>query len=353
MASSKRGLYHDHEPSDPESGAQRLSLTRLQEWQRLEYGMFIHFGLATYNSDLASITPADYQPPQPVDTDQWARVARDAGMKYIIFTAQHCNSFTMWHTKMAGVAHVGQSAQPGDVVASFVESCRKYDVQPAFYYSQSRFTPWINEFVAGKEWQQNFATRRALDCVKAQLEELLTTYGPAGEIWIDGPSKYGTAGRYELYHHLAALQPEIVIAYNGWGENLIRKPRFHPSGWPSDVLVLEVMLPPFGETGPWRQMELDSQGNKTEGMDMYIPVESCCVIHRNFIDWFYDPEAILAGDAELLGMRLIAKTRNANLVLNVTPDQSTRIPEDQVAALMRLRENMAQSGALQASLGNK
>jgi len=334
-----QGMYGDHSPGDSK-GNQRLSVERLREWMRLEYGMFIHYGLATFNQDLPSISPADYRPDGPPDTDQWARVARDAGMKYIIFTTQHCNSFCMWHTEMEGVAHVGQSAEPTDVVASFVESCRKHEIVPAFYYSQSRFTPWADEFRRGKEWNQQFVSRSVLDLVKAQLEELLTRHGPVGEVWIDGPSKYGTAGRYELYHHLADIQPDAVIAYNGWGEDKIRRPRFQPSGWPSDVLVLEVLLPPFGETSPWRRMTMDYQGHTCDGLDLYIPVESCTVIHRNFIDWFYDPAAVLTSDEDLLGMRLTAKARNANLVLNTTPDPTGRIPEDQVAALMRLRENM-------------
>ncbi len=55
--------------------------------------MFIHFGAATYNQDYANCTPVDYAPPGKPDTDQWARVARDAGMKYAIFTTQHTCSF--------------------------------------------------------------------------------------------------------------------------------------------------------------------------------------------------------------------------------------------------------------------
>lgn len=49
---------------------------------------------------------------------------------------------------------------------------------------------------------------------------------------------------------------------------------------------------------------------------------------------------MMVPDEDLLGMRLIDGARNANLVLNVTPDQSSRIPDEQVAALMRLRENL-------------
>ena len=187
MTKRKTCIYDDHEPRDA-VGAQRLSVERLQEWQRLEYGMFVHFGLASFNTDLANLTPADYQPGGPPDTDQWARVAREAGMRYIIFTAQHCNSLCMWHTDIEGVAHVGQTAEPTDMVAAFIESCGKYEIAPALYYSQSRFTPWADGFVAAGKGHQNYATREAMDGVKAQLDELLGRYGPVSEVWVDGPS---------------------------------------------------------------------------------------------------------------------------------------------------------------------
>ena len=62
------------------------------------------------------------------------------------------------------------------------------------------------------------------------------------------------------------------------------------------------------------------------------------VMQRNF-NWFHDERAVMVSDADLLGMRLTCKARNANLVFNVAPDTSSRIPQDQVTALMRLREN--------------
>jgi hypothetical protein len=153
--------------------------------------------------------------------------------------------------------------------------------------------------------------------------------------------KYGAAGRHELYDHVTAMQPDIVFAYNGWGRDEIRLPRPDRTAWPTDVIVLEVLLPPFAETSPWRKMQIDQQGrNHPDGVDLYLPVESCCVIHRSITDWFYDPDAILASDDEILGMRLVARARNANLVLNVTPDRNGRIPDDQAGALTRVAERM-------------
>ncbi len=343
--------YGDHTPTDPK-GSQRLSVERLQTWQAMEYGMFIHYGLVTYNHDLTTIAPSDFRPPGKVDTDQWARVARDAGMKYAIWIAQHTCSMCMWDTKIPGVAGVMDSPAAQDVTASFIESCNKYGIIPCLYFSGSRHTPWYRDggFVKGPDDGESYIIPGALDAVRRQLDELLTQYGPVAELWIDGGASFGQYGRSEVYHHAASLQPEMVITFNGWGHDLWRLPRFHRMhGWPSDILTLEVLLPPFGEISPWRKMSVDAKGQKLGAantgltdergaLDMYIPVGSYMVIQRNF-NWFHDERAELVDDADLLGMRLICKARHANLVLNVAPDHSSRIPDDQVGALMRLREN--------------
>ena len=333
--------YGNHIPADLK-GAQRLSVERLQQWQALEYGMFIHYGLVTYNHDLATIAPSDFRPPGKVDTDQWARVARDAGMKYAIWITQHSCSMCMWETKIPGVAGVMDSPVPHDVTARFIESCHKYGIIPALYFYASRHTPWCGDwgFVQGPDDGEKYIAPAALDAARRQLDELLTKYGPVSELWIDGGANFGQYGRAQVYKHAAALQPDMVITFNGWGEDRWRAPRFHYwHGWPSDIQTLEVLLPPFGEISPWRQMPVDVDGRKLSApVDMYVPVGSYMIMQRNF-NWFYDERAEFVSDADLLGMRLICKARNANLVLNVAPDRSSRIPDDQVAALMRLREN--------------
>ncbi len=329
--------YGNNTPTESK-GAQRLPVERLQAWQAMEYGMFIHYGLVTYNRNMSAMSPSDFQPPGKVDTDQWARVARDAGMKYAIWIAQHCCSFCTWPTKLEGAVTVMDSPMPGDIVRSFVDSCRTYGIVPCLYYCTTRFSP--TGPMVSVDHETAYATRQALDNIKRQLDEILTQYGDIGELWIDGGRGFGVAGRPEIYDHATAIQPDLIFTFNGWGHDRWRLPRFHTlDGWPSDIQTLEVLLPPFGEISPWRKMTMDRTGRKLDPpVDMYIPVGSYMVIQRNF-NWFYDERAELVGDADLLGMRLICKARNANLVLNVAPDTTSRIPDDQVAALMRLREH--------------
>src|SRR5215203_5958088 len=73
---------------DDENGDQRLSLANLRAWEKLGYGMFIHFGMSTFDGDEFSRGDKDaaFYNPDKLDVNQWTGVARDAGMKYDTFS---------------------------------------------------------------------------------------------------------------------------------------------------------------------------------------------------------------------------------------------------------------------------
>ncbi|HLG39242.1 MAG TPA: hypothetical protein VI461_06215, partial [Chitinophagaceae bacterium] len=73
-----------------EKGDQRLSVEKLRAWEQSGYGMFIHFGMSTFDGDEFSKgdKSASLYNPDKLDVNQWAGVARDAGMKYAVLTAK-------------------------------------------------------------------------------------------------------------------------------------------------------------------------------------------------------------------------------------------------------------------------
>jgi alpha-L-fucosidase len=99
--------------------------------------------------------------------------------------------------------------------------------------------------------------------------------------------------------------------------------------WPADIMAIERWLPnstaPFN---PWREIE---------GKRYYLPAEVCDPIGR---EWFFTDADQARCDEELLGMFLTCRGRNTNLLLNVPPDRSGRIPEKFVEPLVRLRKNL-------------
>ncbi len=330
-------------PSDP--GTQRLTLEQLQEWERLQYGMFLHFGMSTYTgSELPDGShPSSLYAPDRLDVDQWVCVARDAGMKYAVLTTKHVAGHCLWPTKLNDY-HVGTSGNRTDVVEAFVVACEKRGVIPGFYYCS-----WDNHNVFGSqtpthtaaweraqlglvpETQLSYVTRAYMDFQSAQIEELLTQYGSVGEVWIDIPTVLPRFYREELYQQIASLQPQALIMMN----NGIGDGSHYPiaKAWPSDLIAIERFLP-NSHTGhiKWREIE---------GKTYYMPGEVCDPIGR---EWFFTDEDQPRSDEELLGMYLTSISRSTNLLLDVGPDKHGLIPDKYVSALQRLRRNIDSLG---------
>jgi alpha-L-fucosidase len=323
-----------------ERGAQRLSPEQLQKWEALKFGMFIHYGMSTYTgSELPDGShPSTLYAPDKLDVDQWISVARDAVMKYAVLTTKHVAGHCLWPTKLNDY-HVGTSGNKTDVVEAFVTACEKRGVLPGFYYCSwdnhntfGSLTPSMNPALTRDWWSGSaFTTRAYMDFQTAQIQELLTQYGPVGEVWIDIPIVLPRFYRQELYDQIAGLQPQAVIMMNngiGDGAN-------YPvaQAWPADIIAIERFLP-NSHTGhvKWREIE---------GKKYYMPGEVCDPIGR---EWFFTEADAPRSDEELLGMYLVSISRGTNLLLDVGPDKHGMIPQKYVGALQRLRTNLDKLG---------
>ncbi len=166
-----------------------------QRWMELKFGMFVHFGINTYCdtewSD-GTLDPSRFKPTQ-LDTDQWCRVAKAAGMNYIVLVTKHHDGFCLWPT---GQTAYSVSATPfkRDVLGQAVESARRHGLKVGFYYSlRDRHEPSHDT----DEWAY-------VEFMKRQFHELLTGYGDIVELWSTdsgkssnpaGPAKRPSTGR--------------------------------------------------------------------------------------------------------------------------------------------------------------
>ncbi|MBR9999117.1 MAG: alpha-L-fucosidase, partial [Cyclobacteriaceae bacterium] len=221
-------LVHDEpliptlKPDSPAGpGSQRLSLKQLKDWESLGYGMFIHFGMSTYDENELSKgdMPSTHYNPAELDVDQWIRVSRDAGMKYAVLTTKHVSGHCLWPTKFSDY-HVGTSSNKTDVVGAFVEACGKYGILPGFYYCS-----WDNHHLFGSKtptltaWENAYTTQAYREFQLNQVEELIRNYGPVMEMWIDIPGVLGADGRRKQYDQISGLSPETFIMMNsGFGD---------------------------------------------------------------------------------------------------------------------------------------
>ena len=317
--------------ADNGSGAQRLSLKQLEQWEQLGYGMFICFGMTTFDGDELSMgdKPSTLYAPDKLDVDQWVGVARDAGMKYAVLTAKHTAGHCLWPTKYCDY-HVGTSGNKTDVVEAFVKACEKRGIMAGLYYCA-----WDNRNLFGSmtpsltAWDDAYTTEAYQEFQWRQMEELLTRYGNIGEVWIDIPGVMPRGYRHRLYNQIAQWQPETVTMMNhGFGDGSKFKVSY---AWPTDLIAIERWLP-NSHTGhvKWREIE---------GKRYYMPAEVCDPIGK---DWFYEEKDQPRSDAELLGMYLVSRTRGANLLLSVGPDKHGLIPTKYQDPLLRLEKHIAQ-----------
>lgn len=324
---------------NPPQGAQRLPLAKLHAWEALGYGMFIHYGMSTFvGQELPSgQEPSTVYAPDALDVDQWIQVARDAGMKYAILTTKHVSGHCLWPSKHTDY-HVGTSSDRTDVVGAFVSACAKHGVMPGFYYCT-----WDNHHRLGSvTWseaalERTFTTAAYREFQMAQIEELLTQYGPIGEVWVDIPAPLGHDGRRAQYAQIASLQPQAVIMMNhGCTDGSVLRYEY---AWPTDLMAIERFLPHSNHGyEPWFSVAQ----TRSDVQDYYLPGEVCDPLGY---EWFYVEGDRPRQDLELLGMRLICQERHTNLLLDVPPDRHGLIPAESIGALLRLRRNLDKLGA--------
>jgi len=334
-------------PHNPPEGAQRLSLDRLRRFEALGYGMFIHFGMSTF--DLAELSlgdkPSTHYAPDKLDVDQWISVARDAGMRYAVLTTKHVAGHCLWPSKHTDY-HVGTSGNKTDVVEEFVKACERRGVKPGFYYCS-----YDNRHLLGSKtpsfvnWDRAYTTSEYREFQHQQIEELLTQYGPVEVVWVDCPYMLGPDGRRKQYDQIVRLQPDAIVTMNplmGDGITL-----HYDKVWPTDVMAIERHLPSSHDGyNPWFKIvegsrhvdagPVSSVRDEDPPLSYFLPGEVCDPIGY---DWFYNPRDHLRSDIELLGMRLITRARKANLLLDVPPDPHGLLPKATVDALLRLEKN--------------
>ena len=318
-----------------------MSLEQLQKWESLRYGMFIHFGMSTFvqNECPDGKTPVVKYAPDRLNVDQWVSVARDAGMKYIVLTSNHGSGFCLWPSKNTDYT-VANAANKTNVVEEFCKACGKRGILPGLYYpsaeNHNRFGnrtrsdcsgPWdqTRGFPSSQENLPPFTTSIYQSFLTAQITELLTQFGPIAETWIDCPGELGRGFRTFLYHHIAGLQPETVVMMNsGTPDGAHYNVNY---AWPSDLIAMERGFPP--ESGYPKLREI-------EGKTYYIPGEVCDTIGK---DWFWVVGDKPRSDEALLKQFNACRSGGVNFLLDVPPDNHGLIPDDAIAALMRLRKN--------------
>lgn len=194
---------------------------RMAWWHAARFGMFVHWGLYAqlgrheWVMNRERIPVAEYEPladtwkPGPRPAREWARLAKEAGMKYMVLTTKHHEGFCLWDTAQTDYNAVKRG--PGrDLVAEYVEACHEFGLRVGFYYS---LMDWHHPDGARCAYDEA-ARRRFLDFTQGCVHELCTKFGKLDILWYDvswplrSPEAWET---YEMNAMVRELQPEIII----------------------------------------------------------------------------------------------------------------------------------------------
>jgi len=182
---------------------------RMAWWREAKFGMFIHWGLYAIPAGMwkgkkvpgigewimyrARIPVREYEllakefNPIKFNAREWVKVAKDAGMKWIVITAKHHDGFCMFNTKLTDYNIVKATPFKRDPLKELAQACKEEDIKLGFYYSQT--LDWHHPDGMGNDWdydlnEKNFS-KYFEEYVKPQLGELLTNYGPVAVLWFD------------------------------------------------------------------------------------------------------------------------------------------------------------------------
>ncbi|MBW7863318.1 MAG: alpha-L-fucosidase [Candidatus Hydrogenedentes bacterium] len=299
------------------------------EWQRMEFGMFCHFGINTFHNMEWTDGTKDPQTFNPVEFDpaQWADTAKNAGMKYLVFTAKHHDGFALYPTEHSAYS---VKASPwrggkGDALREVADTTRAAGLMFGFYLS-----PWDRH-------EPKYADSKAYDDhFKAMLREIITGYGPVGEVWFDGAGSEGHVYDWDGYYALIReLAPQALIAICGpdirWVGN-------------EDGLGPETLWNPQ----PF-QIPVPGEAPRTEMR--WWPSECDVPIREG--QWFFhtDGEKHLRSLENLLDIYYRSIGHGAALLMNLTPDRRGLLPDADVARLLELRAVLDETFAVDLAAG--
>lgn len=289
------------------------NLAYREAFRDMKYGLFVHWGIYSLLGDgewvmyqqkipytkYSALANAFY--PHAYNAEAWAKMAKDAGMKYICITSRHHDGFSMFDTKATNYDIVDATPYKKDVLAALAEACKIHGLKLHFYYS---LLDWgRSDYGFGKPIvdgrPENTDWDSYIRFMKTQLTELLTNYGDVvGAIWFDGDWERKKANWHydEIYGLIHQLRPDVLVG-NNHHENI--KPG-------EDFQLFEKDLPGQNSHG-W--------GGGDTNHD--LPLETCETINGS---WGYNINDNRYKTVEQIIHYLVkAASQNTNFLLNVGP----------------------------------
>ena len=292
---------------------------RMSWWREARFGMFIHLGLYSVleRHEWAMAFEAwpvdDYEKltsgfsVKEGSAVSWAKLAKAAGMKYMVLTTRHHEGFSLWDSKVNPYNSVNYGPKR-DIVREFVDACRAEGLKVGFY---SSLMDWRHPD-GGNAAYDSAARKRFQDYIYALNEELLTNYGKIDILWYDVAlpmESHEGWNSLEMNQRLRAIQPDIII-----NDRSLLPEDF---GTPEENLI--------AEKRDW---------------------EACMTF--NGISWGYlDSAQVLPYSYNantIIKMLNTVSAGGGNLLLNIGPDANGQIPKEAIEPLKTVGRWLEKNG---------
>ncbi|MCX6306120.1 MAG: alpha-L-fucosidase [Bacteroidetes bacterium] len=319
---------------------------RMEWWRDARFGMFIHWGLYAVpagewkgktgygewirtSAEIPLEVYDQFRPkfnPVQFDADAWVRMARDAGMKYIVITSKHHDGFCMFDTKLTDF-NIMSTPFKHDPMTELAAACKKYGLKFCFYHS---IMDWHHpDYLPRREWEKDRTAEgadfsRYVAYMKAQLKELLSHYGDIGVLWFDGEwestwnEKYGK----EIYNYVKSIQPGILVNNRVGAGRLDMEGLTAEGAFGGDFGTPEQQIPATGLPG--------------------VDWETCMTMNDH---WGYNSaDKNFKPAGEIIRMLADIASKGGNYLLNVGPTAEGLFPPESISRLDAIGKWMKVNG---------
>jgi alpha-L-fucosidase len=318
----------------PASGpAQAQAPDRLQWFREAKFGLFIHWGVYSmigreeWARQLLQIPLAEYQyyadnfNPAGFDPDEWAALAKEAGVRYVIITSKHHDGFAIFDSAYTDY-DIMHAKYGRDILGPLSLSMKKAGIPLGFYYS---IMDWHHpDYLPRRDWEKDRPTAgadfgRYMDFAANQLQELVTKYDPA-VLWFDGEWEHTNEEQraFAIGRMLLEMKPSLLINDRLWR----REPGCGDFGTPENYVPATGIRNPDGSPRLW---------------------EACYTTNWN--GWGYNRyETEFHSASQLIRQLVEIVSKGGNLLLNIGPQPDGRIQADFAARLRRIGEWLRTNG---------
>ncbi len=286
---------------------------RLEWWKDSRFGMFIHWGpVSIKGTEIGwsrgrewTVEEYDtlYKQFNPVNFNalEWVRIAKAAGMKYIVFTSKHHDGFCMWDTKYTDF-NIMNSPFKRDVMKELSEACKKEGIALGFYHSTCDWhhPDFPLTSPGGSVKRETFNLDRYTEYLKNQSVEIIKNYGPLLVMWYDVPQQFDSVRGQGVIDHIRKIQPDILVN--------------NRTGAKGDFDTPEQRVGNFQTTRAW---------------------ETCMTIGRQ---WAWKPDDEVKSLEQCLHNLIRSAGGDGNLLFNVGPRPDGTIEPLQVERLKEMGE---------------